>query len=284
MSVAVQSRVMKHRPKCWIAVPLLIAVAGCPSGAPEHRDAMTTGGQAAAAGMTSGGGATDDAGSSAVGGSGGMSWARSPLTTLPDDLSSYREDLLAAGSGFEPMRCTNGKFDPMPFVVVSDAVDFQALRAPRGETPPVMSEAGTLCESATDATACVAAYDAVPEVDSLACSAPRCSGHIISTTLGDEVKHLTSIEEKRAFLGAIDTPEDAQLLVVLHGYTLGHGDGCATATVREIEDGYEVYARIARHLSPCGLVPDTARVLLTVSRDGVVSERLHVNNDAVLCI
>jgi hypothetical protein len=95
--------------------------------------------------------------------------------------------------------------------------------------------------------------------------------YFISTTRGDMVQRWSTRGELLAFLGPIDSPEDALLLAHFNGYHLGHdpNGGCDTAAVRKVDDGYEVYAtKLTDWCDPI----TTTRYLLKVSTSGEVTE------------
>lgn len=295
MSVAVQSAMAKHMPawlveraiqravQRWVGAPMLIVATGCQFGAhEERREPIGTGGQVAFAGMSGGA-----AGFGGAGGAGGSAGARpvigqypQPQEPLPDDLSSFQPALPREALGFVPMRCKDGVLDPMPYVKPSEAFDFQAWRSAESAIEDeALSVRGVPCETASDEAACLAAQAAEPVwLNEPACISRDCSRHFITTTRGDEVKHWLLLDEQRAFLGAIDTPEEALMLVVRLGYLPGHGGGCETATIREVEGGYEIYAREPRGI--CGGY-ENIRVLLHVSESGNVFEMRRIETGFV---
>jgi hypothetical protein len=72
-----------------------------------------------------------------------------------------------------------------------------------------------------------------------------------------------------SFLGPIDSPEDAILMVFYDGYRVGRSldGGCDTAAVRKVDDGYEVFATAMT--SSCPVM--NSRYLLHVASDGVIT-------------
>jgi hypothetical protein len=120
--------------------------------------------------------------------------------------------------------------------------------------------------------ACSAAIDIIPvEREPSQCGQAGCTAHWISTSDGDTVEQWASREDMLSFLGEIDSPEEALLVVTLEGYGLGHAlmsDPCAGAAVREVDDGYEVFGH--KMTMDCAPIQMT-RYLLHVARNGAVT-------------
>jgi hypothetical protein len=205
---------------------------------------------------------------------------------LVDPLAPFAPALRAAGSGFDPIDCDAGTWDPMPHIKPSQSFDYAALRnvlwnalgdggvmINSSSEVTTESHVGTACVNASDAAACTAALDSTrpspPEANH--CGQGGCEVYFVATTLGDMVQQWSTREELIAFLGPIDSPEDALLLAFYDGYNLGHdpSGGCDTAAVRKVDDGYEVYA--TKLTSWCRPLQYT-RYLLKVSATGELTE------------
>lgn len=99
------------------------------------------------------------------------------------------------------------------------------------------------------------------------CLPGSCHEYIVSVS-GTSVETWASIPRLREFLGVVDTPEDAALLVHAHGY-YWNGEKRGGA-IRGVENGYEVIAlRLVKYCAPV----QVDRYLLGVSRSGVLGIR-----------
>lgn len=127
---------------------------------------------------------------------------------------------------------------------------------------------GSLCSAATDKAACekkVAATRVLTTCNGVALKeaafAPeqqRCQASYYVYTRGDEVGTLRSLPDTLAFLGEIDSPEEAVLVAQMNGEAFSCGE--REASFRVVGGGFEVSASAV-----CG-----ARIL-RVSNKGVVT-------------
>lgn len=262
---AIQSIVQR-----WVAPPLIATCIACGSSHtssdtdPNRPIAGVSGGAGTGAGGTgvASGGMGPTAG--VVAGTGGP--------PSDDPLADFAPDLPAEDSDFLPMHCDPG-WNPMPFVTPAETWDHWALRGvgDNQQMSWVVSESGKPCAGASDVDACESALEAQPEfLTRTRCGMAGCTSYWVAASRGDEVRLFGSRHDLVRFLGEIDSPEDALLLVYYDGYEPGHAiasDVCQSAAVREVEDGFEVYAH--RNTSDCAPIR-TTRYLLHVGRDGVV--------------
>jgi hypothetical protein len=140
------------------------------------------------------------------------------------------------------MNCENGRWRPMSALKPAQAVDFAALRGRASFAHPVILQrdaAGVPCAHATDARLCEAEMRRVSVMESEAEPA-----HILLVQ-GDTVRALKTLADKVSWLGTIDTPDEALLLVDQLKIPLG----CAQADMSEgtlvslRDTGYRVTTR-----------------------------------------
>lgn len=137
------------------------------------------------------------------------------------------------------------------------------------EAPFVVSQAGTACATATNQPACASALEALaPTVGFRQSCLQLCMDYHLATTLGDEVKAITSLEGLTSFLGPIDTPQEALLLAFASNYDVS----CTQldrGAVRPSGTGFDL---IVTKGFACGEGTALTRHALRVSREGVVTE------------
>ncbi|WP_437311280.1 hypothetical protein [Sorangium sp. So ce388] len=140
-----------------------------------------------------------------------------------------------------------------------------ASRAPRA-----IETSGTPCAQATDPAACAVKIATVSSTEGfmLGECLQYCPRHVLIANAGDDVDVLRSKEEVKAWLGRVDSPEEAVLVAALEGYEVAC-DGSAPGGVRPADDGYEVLA--TRVTSLCAPV-ETTRYVLRVGADGHLGE------------
>jgi hypothetical protein len=107
--------------------------------------------------------------------------------------------------------------------------------------PMVVSQAGTLCATATDKPTCTSAFtdarSAGWPVNSVGMEPPR-QRYLISTT-GDALAYATSEPDLYAFIAPLDTPQDAALIVVASSkYRIE----CGKPNARKTATGWEIKA------------------------------------------
>ncbi len=122
--------------------------------------------------------------------------------------------------------------------------------------------AGSPCASASDSAACELALEHPPEEDLRVQQRGRNRwSWILGWTAGDRVGWVSNAAELRAFLGPIDSPADARLILWQEGYDVD-------CEIDEDEGGYALRAR--KVVNHC---PETIRHYeLRVGRDGAVSK------------
>jgi len=121
-------------------------------------------------------------------------------------------------------------------------------------------EVGMRCAGASDAVACEASVQE---------SVMIFANHLVTTTSG-AVSRYQSRDELLAFIGEVNTAQEAVLVVWHAGYSVGCED-ISRGAVRELADGYEVVA--TRMTADCDPVETTGYVL-HVSPAGEITE-LH---------
>lgn len=141
--------------------------------------------------------------------------------------------------GFDASYCTGEQPDLVIGLQPTEATDYVALHVTYGEgsASTVVQADGTACPG--QSAQCLGAVDA--GVDGGIRAGGGQTGAIylhLTTTLNDEVKVLLTIDEVKAFLGTIDTPSEAALLVALAGYS----SNCSSNNYSKVTGGYLVYA------------------------------------------
>ncbi|HMJ14544.1 MAG TPA: hypothetical protein VK524_24195 [Polyangiaceae bacterium] len=203
---------------------------------------------------------------------------------------------------FEPPACAGGRWNATAGLNPAAPADYVALRlvygqrsADGGVSPSpeftALAETGTACATATNEPACEQALAAVGSGLTLnqACyigfPAAPCQ-HYLVTTAGDSVRRLLPGHEYLQFLGPIDTPAEALLLVTDDTHD-GYQVECNTpdlSSVRAVGDGYEVVARKPSY-TPGSCNVTMQRVLVHVSREGAIRVlRSNVASNAWGCL
>ena len=222
-----------------------------------------------------------------------------------------------APSRATPVTVTCGSVIPLPqlFTGVTPADPFDAaefrVQAMSLFEPQIWFTQGVLCATARDAAACQSdVAEAADEPNLLWVDARPMFGTIaqyVLTTRGDEVRKYQSREELLEFLGPIDSPEDALLLLFYDKYSVPCGAapapnatfaGLVPASMRQRDDGFEVLflnqmfscatntiERVTLHVAPDGVVSELAREKMTESKgcEGRLPEGLcsqHVASSA----
>ncbi|HMI89860.1 MAG TPA: hypothetical protein VK509_00790 [Polyangiales bacterium] len=181
------------------------------------------------------------------------------------------------------VRCEGGP--PQLFTGLTPAQPFDAaeyrVQAMSSLEPQIWFGQGVLCASASDVTACQSEIArAADEPNLLFATALPMFGTIaqyVLTTRGDEVRKYQSRAELLQFLGPIDSPEDALLLLYYDHLPVPCTAPTDSATyvgvvpqsIRERDDGYEML--FLNQIIGCGN-RDIERVTLHVATDGTVSE------------
>lgn len=187
-------------------------------------------------------------------------------------------------TGYDGSVCTGDgasrRYEPLTGVAglpPFDSLELRSSRDPRScdagaacyEVGPMI---GSPCATATNADACKATYASLtpPNAwsDTNPGAAPWCSGAAAPpppstyfvATRGDEVKAISNRKELAAFLGPIDTPKKAALM--LFGALTG-----SCAPFKQTADGYAFYFE---QRDCCGSV--TSEATFEVLRDGTVRQ------------
>ncbi len=157
--------------------------------------------------------------------------------------------------------------------VIPDVMQLRSVSSFGGpdmrEAPRLVSEVGTPCATASDQAACTSALAALAPADGFRKDCFQlCVDYHLGTTRGDEVKAITTLDGLTAFLGPIDTPQEALLLVFANNYDLQCGQ-LDRGAVRPVGTSFEV---IATKGFACGEGTALTRHFLTVSREGALKE------------
>lgn len=222
-------------------------------------------------------GAIPSAGSSGQAGTGDMAGQIAAGAAAPTNTTS-RAVPVTVDCSMGPAQLFAG-LSAQPF----DAADF-LIQAESTMGPQHLFAQGVLCANARNVLGCNAAVEDAMDQTKLTYADyvamyGACSRYIV-TSHGDEVKRYQSRDELLQFLGPIDSPQDALLLLYYDHRTIACGDAANAvdpASIREVDDGYEVVF-IGPSLG-CGAVPQ--RWNLHVARDGTVTEAAHDLNPVI---
>ncbi|MCE9672812.1 ferritin-like domain-containing protein [Myxococcus stipitatus] len=124
--------------------------------------------------------------------------------------------------GYVAPACENGSV-AVAGVTAPSAPDYVQLRIMYGPTSTAgrLSSSGTPCATATQPATCEAALAALsPEHGFGSPCQAMCGDYFLATTKGDEVSAVDSQAALKAFLGTVDTPEEAVLLAISEGYSV----------------------------------------------------------------
>lgn len=182
--------------------------------------------------------------------------------------------------GFDTTSCDEGLI--LEAAEPASAVDYLAIRRVFQDNgsggpvpaPAVDSSFGVICETASDEPACLAAVDGLSTETGF--GYPYSPFDTYSTryqliwTRGDEVGVVTTGEELRAFLGTIDSAEEAMLIA---RFAAGHRLICDGPNTRVTDEGIEVLTTTG---DTCG--PGTMRSehILLIAPDGTAAVRRSV--------
>lgn len=186
---------------------------------------------------------------------------------------------LAAGCGpdlslYEPPACEGGQLS-LAGLRPAMPVDYAEMRRVISNGDPmavesVVARTGTACQTAGDRASCEADLAMLRSSGAvLKTCLDFCTSYYLAVTRGDEVRAIDSDAAWRAFLGPIDTAQEAALLTWSQDYRISCTDR-ARGGVRAVPGGYEV---IGTKGITCG--PGTAlrRYVVFVDADGRLSER-----------
>ncbi len=219
---------------------------------------------------------------SAVAACDGSSNSTSPSSgvwTLPSDYQPVTCDTATALFSLEPIRKVTGAdyIELRHWMLATEARDASL------EPGRTIASSRTKCAGATDRDACLRAIDTATSdhgfVQFYLDVACPCYSYVV-VNQGDSVRVIATLDELRGFLGAIDAPEKAQLVVWANGYDLACNASNASG-VKQSDDGYEIIA--TRMTQDCPI--QTTRYYLRVGRDASVSElRREIASDHGGCI
>ncbi|MCC7542709.1 MAG: hypothetical protein IT379_41215, partial [Deltaproteobacteria bacterium] len=174
---------------------------------------------------------------------------------------------------FEPPTCSNGDWQPLVGLAPAEMRNHLAVADVGGDIGPnLVAEVGTRCADATDPAAC--------EADFMASWQTSPSPAILSTDGGD-VERWSGAPSIARFLGEIDTPQEATLLVWGDGYDVRCGNLERSAVRPLSSGGYQVIA--SRMTMSCDPVEIT-RYLIQVGGDGslrVLEHEVYDSEDGV---
>lgn len=178
-------------------------------------------------------------------------------------------------TGYSAPVCENGNLTVRELspAVQPDFVQLRRIISNYGGDSPtesVVSSSGTPCATASDAAACESALSSLTSPSGFGSSCGEiCVAYYLATTRGDEVAALTSLEQLKAFLGTIDTPQEAALLVFAQGYNVNCTELDRGAVRANVDGGFNV---IATKGFACGANTAVTRYVLEVSASGEVKE------------
>lgn len=179
-------------------------------------------------------------------------------------------------SQYTPLQCDSAGISVAGLQppVIPDVLSLRVSNAygvPNEEGMPTqLSSTGTACATATDANACRASYDALNPQTGFADSCFQiCSRYFLAITQGDEVRAVASLDALKAFLGDIDTAQEAMLIAFANNYNLSCGDPSRGAAKPDGDD-WEV---IATSGIACGAGSSVSRHYLKVARDGTLTTK-----------
>jgi len=183
-------------------------------------------------------------------------------------------------AGYQSPACESGGLavTGLAPAVIPDVIELRRLSDFFGGEPPtssLVSKTGTACATATDKPACDAAFAALsPDAGFGQDCLQICTSYYLGTTKADEVKAWSTLDELKAFLGTIDTAQEAALLAMANAYDL-QCDRLDRGGVKERPGGgYDV---IATRGYTCGPGTKVTRYYLNVTPAGdVVEERSEV--------
>ncbi|WP_043710632.1 ferritin-like domain-containing protein [Corallococcus macrosporus] len=154
--------------------------------------------------------------------------------------------------------------------------EFIALRAfaPMDESAESkwrVSSTGTPCATATQPDVCQSALESLAPTPGFrdACGV-LCTDYFLATTRGDTVSAIASLEALKAFLGPIDTTQEAALTAFASGYDIGCGNGLNHGAVKDLGDG--TFGVVGTQGMACGKGTELTRHVLRVTSTGEVVE------------
>lgn len=180
--------------------------------------------------------------------------------------------------GYSPPTCDDGSLSVRGLspATQTDFVEMRLLAdlhtTPRQQT---LVSSGTPCETATQPAACNAELEALSSEEGFRSRCePDCYAYYLVTTRGDAVEAHTSQAALQAFLGDIDTSQEALLQVFAGGYNLSCTE-LEKGAVKANADG--TFNVVATKGFACGEGSNLTQYLLEVTPSGEVRvKRTHI--------
>jgi len=191
--------------------------------------------------------------------------------------------------GYEAFTCAEDASRPALAAGFSppEPVDSIELRTGTPGAWTVVDSAGTPCATATNTDDCLAALEAAdaPEGSQrlqYGECVSLCPSVVLVYTRGDEVGVVSDAEGLTAFLGAIDTAEEAAAEALAAGFSLA----CASVEsggVRPSDDGFELIA--TEYTSTCSpIVRNRVQLGVTSSAEVSVLDTQEIERNLLVCI
>lgn len=178
-------------------------------------------------------------------------------------------------AGFQAPACESGSLamTGLQPAVIPDVIELRSTTDFGGgmpNPPTPLTKTGTACATATDQPACDSAFAALAPDAGFADSCLQiCVSYFLATTRGDEVKAVASVDELKAFLGTIDTAQEAALMAFANRYHLDCTRIDRGGVKPHEGGGFDV---IAVQGNTCGAGSKLTRYYLNVSPGGEVTE------------
>lgn len=164
--------------------------------------------------------------------------------------------------GGKSLHCAEQRWRPMSALKLAQPVDFIGLRRGAGRGFVEIDAAGRPCAKASDPRICEA------ELLRATAQAKGTGGSHLVYTQGDTVRALQTLDEKLSLLGAIDTPDEALVVLEHNGLPVqcGAAPGFDMTQVRVRDGGY----RIATHAAFGACGKDFTRKIVDVDPAGAM--------------
>jgi len=150
----------------------------------------------------------------------------------------------------------------------AEAVTYWELRrALPGDAYTVIGAMGDKCGAADDKARCISEFDALRTAppNGFGCIPGFCFEYLVSNS-GNENKIWDSIDALKAFLGPVDSEEEAALLVNANGFSW-RPDNKEAGAIRQAGEEYELIAlKVVRSCTPV----QTDRFLIRIDRGGAL--------------
>jgi hypothetical protein len=159
--------------------------------------------------------------------------------------------------------------------VIPDVTQFRQFNAFGGPserdagTVNTLSTDGEVCKTATDKPACTTAFDALRPATGFGAECFQlCVDYHLATSKGDTVAAVASLESLKAFLGPIDTAQEAMLIAFANGYRI-NCDAIDRGAAKKNGSAWDV---LAEKGIACGPGTAITRHYLTIGSDGTLTE------------